>query len=158
MTTHAQARQQASVASRIATLPDLTMDALWALWDEHFSSRPGHHHRLWLESRLAYKIQEQAFGGMKPATRAKLEKIGETGILPSRLQRDADQLLPGTVLTRTYDDVEHRVTVCGVRNFDYKGQRYKSLSAVARAITGNNCSGPAFFGLVPHGRTKEATR
>ncbi|WP_417251043.1 DUF2924 domain-containing protein [Castellaniella sp.] len=158
MTTHAQARQQASVASRIAALPDLTMDALWTLWDEHFSSRPGHHHRLWLESRLAYKIQERAFGGMKPATRAKLEKIGETGILPSRLQRDADQLLPGTVLTRTHDDVEHRVTVCGVRNFDYKGQRYKSLSAVARAITGTNWSGPAFFGLTPNGRTKGAAR
>ncbi|MFV0283750.1 MAG: DUF2924 domain-containing protein [Castellaniella sp.] len=157
MTTQAQARQQASITSRIAALPNLSMDALWALWDEHFRDRPGHHHRLWLESRLAYKIQEQTFGGLKPATRRKLEKIGETGILPSRLQRDANQLLPGTVLTRIYDDVEHRVTICGVRSFEYHGQRFKSLSAVARAITGTNWSGPAFFGLKASGHTKGAT-
>lgn len=158
MTTQAQATQQASVAARIAALPHLSMEALWALWDEHFKDRPGHHHRLWLESRLAYKIQEVAFGGLKSSTRRKLEKIGETGLLPSRLQRDADQLLPGTVLTHTYDDVEHRVTVCGVRSFEYHSQRFKSLSAVARAITGTNWSGPAFFGLKPTGRNKEAAQ
>lgn len=59
------------------------MEALWTLWDEHFKDRPGHHHRLWLESRLAYKIQELAFGGLKPSTRRKLEKIGETVCCPA---------------------------------------------------------------------------
>jgi hypothetical protein len=65
------------------------MDSLWALWDERFDERPNHHHRTWLESRLAYKIQDRAFGGFKPATRRKLEEIGETGILPRQLRRDA---------------------------------------------------------------------
>ncbi|WP_233250183.1 DUF2924 domain-containing protein [Limnohabitans sp. MMS-10A-160] len=74
------------------------MREIWALWDEHFDERPQHHHRTWLESRLAYKIQEKAFGSLKPTTRRKLEEIGETGLLPKRMQGDADRLLPGTML------------------------------------------------------------
>lgn len=155
MKAHTQTMPSTAVATRVAQLPDLPMDALWALWDEHFAERPGNHHRKWLETRLAYKIQENAFGGLKPGTRRKLEKIGETGLLPSRLQRDADQLLPGTVLARTYDDVEHHVTVRGVRDFEYQGRRFKSLSAVARAITGSSWSGPVFFGLKAPSRSKE---
>lgn len=68
MTAHAQPTIT-SVAARVAGLPHLSMDDLWKLWDEHFDERPGHHHRGWLESRLAYKIQERAFGGLKPSLR-----------------------------------------------------------------------------------------
>lgn len=136
-----------SVAAQVAGLPHLSMDDLWKLWDEHFDERPGHHHRGWLESRLAYRIQERAFGALKPATRRKLEEIGETGILPRQLRHDANRLLPGTVLTRFFDDVEHRVLVRGPNDFEYQGQRFKSLTAIARHITGTHWSGPAFFGL-----------
>jgi hypothetical protein len=52
------------------------MDDLWALWDDHFEERPHHHHRVWLESRLAYRMQERAFGGLKPSLRKKLEDVG----------------------------------------------------------------------------------
>ena len=58
MTAHTQP-STASVAARVAALPHLSMDDLWALWDDHFDERPGHHHRTWLESRLAYRIQER---------------------------------------------------------------------------------------------------
>lgn len=115
MTTHAQQGETTSVANKVAQLPHLPMESLWALWDEYFDERPQHHHRTWLESRLAYKIQERAFGGLKASVRRKLEDIGETGLLPSRLRREADRLLPGTVLTRVYDDIEHRVLVRGKR-------------------------------------------
>jgi len=123
------------------------MDSIWAMWDEHFDQRPNHHHRTWLESRLAYKLQERAFGGLKVPVRRKLESIGETGVLPKNLQREADRLLPGTILTRIYDDVEHHVLVRGVRDFEYRGQRFTSLTAVAKVITGCPWSGPLFFGL-----------
>jgi hypothetical protein len=156
MTTHASPLQATTVAARIAQLPHLPMDSLWALWDEYFDERPNHHHRTWLESRLAYRIQECAFGALKPATRRKLEEIGETGILPRQLRRDAHRLLPGTVLTRMYDDVEHRVLVRGPFDFDYGGQRFKSLSAVARHITGTHWSGPVFFGLKSGDKKKES--
>jgi hypothetical protein len=135
------------IAARIAQLPELSMDSLWALWDEYFDERPNHHHRTWIESRLAYKIQEEAFGGVKRTTRKKLEQIGETGLLPKSLQSEGSRMLPGTVLTRDFDDVEHKVIVLGPKDFEYRGQRFKSLSAVAKRITGCQWSGPAFFGL-----------
>lgn len=109
MTTHAQQSKTVSIAAQIAQLPHLPMQNIWAMWDTHFDERPQHHHRTWLESRLAYKIQEKAFGSLKPTTRRKLEEIGETGLLPKRLQGDADRLLPGTMLSRFFDDQEHKV-------------------------------------------------
>ena len=147
MTTHATLPDTATVSARIAQLPLLPMDSIWAMLDEHFDQRPNHHHRTWLESRLAYKLQERAFGGLKVPVRRKLESIGETGVLPKNLQREADRLLPGTILTRIYDDVEHHVLVRGVRDFEYRGQRFTSLTALAKVITGCPWSGPLFFGL-----------
>ena len=147
MTTHAPLPDTATVSARIAQLSLLPMDCIWAMWDEHFGQRPNHHHRTWLESRLAYKLQERAFGSLKVSVRRKLESIGETGVLPKNLQREADRLLPGTILTRIYDDVEHHVLVRGVRDFEYRGQRFTSLTAVAKVITGCPWSGPLFFGL-----------
>jgi hypothetical protein len=156
MTTRAHSTDSTAVAQRLAQLPQLTMEQLWALWDTHFDARPNHHHRTWLEGRLAYKIQELAFGGLKSAVRRKLQEIGQTGLLPKGLQRESDQLLPGTVLTRIFDDVEHRVTVRGLRDFEYQGQRFTSLSAVARAIAGCPWSGPLFFGVKPGQKKREA--
>ena len=147
MTTHAPLPDTATVSARIAQLSLLPMDCIWAMWDEHFGQRPNHHHRTWLESRLAYKLQERAFGALKVSVRRKLESIGETGVLPKNLQREADRLLPGTILTRIYDDVEHHVLVRGVRDFEYRGQRFTSLTALAKVITGCPWSGPLFFGL-----------
>jgi hypothetical protein len=147
MTKHAHLPDTATVSARIAQLSLLPMDSIWALWDELFNQRPNHHHRTWLESRLAYKLQERAFGGLKVSVRRKLESFGETGVLPKHLQRAADRLLPGTVLTRTYDDVDHYVLVRGLRDFEYRGQRFTSLTAIARVITGSPWSGPMFFGL-----------
>ena len=147
MTAHAPSPAAASVATRVAALSHLSMDELWALWDEQFDERPNHHHRVWLETRLAYRIQERAFGGLKPSLRKKLEEVGETGILPKQLRGDSLRLLPGSILTRIYDDIEHRVLVRGSNDFEYQGQRFKSLSAVAGRITGSHWSGPVFFGL-----------
>jgi len=147
MTADIETPPQTSITAQITAISDLSMAQLWTLWDEYFESRPRHHHRTWLETRLAYRIQERAFGGLKGTVRRKLESIGETGKLPDRLRRDADRLLPGSVLTRSYDDVEHRVLVRGMRDFEYEGQRFSSLSAVAGHITGTHCSGPKFFGL-----------
>ena len=137
----------ATVTARVAQLPHLSMDQLWALWDNFFDERPGHHQRVWLESRLAYRMQERAFGGLKPSVRKQLEDIGQTGLLPRAMRRDANRLLPGTMLTRVFDDVEHRVLVRGPNDFEYDGRRYTSLTAIACHIAGTRWSGPAFFGL-----------
>ncbi|WP_159126428.1 DUF2924 domain-containing protein, partial [Klebsiella pneumoniae] len=56
-----------------------------------------------------------------------------------------------------FDDVEHRVLVRGPNDFEYQGQRFKSLTAIARHITGTPWSGPAFFGLkTKHGQKEPA--
>jgi len=96
---------------------------------------------------LAYKLQERAFGGLDSATRKRLDQIaasverGQTrGVAP------APRLRPGTALTRDWQGRAHTVLVLE-QGFEYAGQIYKSLSAIARAITGTRWSGPAFFGL-----------
>jgi hypothetical protein len=60
-------------------------------------------------------------------TAQKLEEVGETGILPKQLRNDAQRLLPGTIITRIYDDIEHRVLVRGAGDFDYQGQRFRAV-------------------------------
>lgn len=58
-----------SVAAQLAALPNLPMPELWALWDRHFPRRPSHHNRDYVESRIAYRIQELAYGGLPAGLR-----------------------------------------------------------------------------------------
>lgn len=134
-----------SVAAQLARLPELTMPDLWALWDQHFPQRPGHNNRDYVQSRLAYQIQTVAYGEVPTATRKALEKIGEGGTQPR--QARAQALSPGLTLVREHGGVEHRVVVNADGTCVYSGDTYRSLSAVARAITGTRWNGHRFFGL-----------
>ena len=140
--------QPQSLAARVATLPKLPMKDLWALWDKYFPRRPSHHHRTYVEGRVAFKIQEEAFGGIKPDTRQQLIKIGEAQSKFNTRRKAEICVAPGTVLIREDDNREHRVTAQADGSFEFEGQRFNSLSAVARHITGSQWSGPVFFGLV----------
>lgn len=140
--------QEQTVAARVAALPKLPMKELWALWDKYFPRRPAHHNRDYIQARVAYKIQEEAYGGLKPEVRSQLVSIGEA---QSRIRTRATRnihIVPGTVLVREYGEREHRVTALADGGFEYEGRRFKSLSAAARHITGSQWSGPVFFGLV----------
>ena len=150
--------QASTTIAQIAQLPSLPMDSLWALWDELFDRRPGHHHRTYLESRIAYKLQERAFGGLSGHLRIKLEKIGETGEIPGNKRRAESDLSAGTTLVREYDGVTYRVKVMEDGRFDLNGRPFKSLSKVAREITGTVYSGPVFFGLKPPSRARKAAQ
>ena len=150
--------QANTTIAQIAQLPNLPMDNLWALWDELFDRRPGHHQRTYLESRIAYKLQERAFGGLPGHVRTKLEKIGETGEVPNHKRRAENELAPGTTLVREYNGITYRVRVLEDSRFDLDGRPFKSLSAVARAITGSVYSGPVFFGLKPSSRDRKAAQ
>ena len=150
--------QANTTITQIAQLPNLPMENLWALWDELFDRRPGHHQRTYLESRIAYKLQERAFGGLPGHVRSKLEKIGETGEVPNHKRRAESELAPGTTLVREYNGITHRVKVMEDGRFALNGHPFKSLSKVARAITGTIYSGPVFFGLKPSSRDRKAAR
>jgi hypothetical protein len=137
-----------SVAAQVAALPSLPIKDLWVLWDRYFPRRPENPNRSYLESRIAYKLQEEAFGGLSPDTRRRLINIGikHSKIKERRKSRDI-HLAPGTVLVREWADRDHQVTVTAEGLFEYEGRAFRSLSAVARHITGTPWSGPLFFGL-----------
>ena len=138
-----------TIIARITALKSKPTPDLRSLWRDLFESEPPRQNRRFLESRLAYRIQELEYGGLKPATIKRLEALGEEldgGKAEVRRKRADDRPIAGTRLVRDYQGVEHCVTVLA-DGFDYQGQPYKSLSAIARAITGTRWNGWVFFGL-----------
>ena len=141
-----------TVSAQIAALPALPMAELWALWDQYFPRRPKHINRSFLESRLAYRIQEMAYGAVPVGIRRHLVEAGAAhSKIKHRVQAsDTDRqqhLMPGTVLIREWDEREHRVVITPDGQCEYAGRTFRSLSAVARHITGVQWNGPRFFGL-----------
>ena len=140
------AKDKGSVAARVAALPGMSTAELKALWRELYDAEPPiQNNKQYLVNRLAYRIQELAFGGIKPAVRAKLDAMADA-LDPKAPKQRNDKPVVGTQLIREWKGVEQRVTVVA-NGFEWQGRRFKSLSAVARAITGTRWNGPAFFGL-----------
>ena len=140
--------KQASVAARVAELSCLPMSELWTVWDQYFPRRPINPNRVFIESRIAYKVQEEAFGGLSDTVRHRLETIGARHSRIKLRARPRDiNFVPGTVLLREWGDREHKVLVTAEGLFEYEGSTFKCLTAVARQITGAHWSGPMFFGL-----------
>jgi hypothetical protein len=141
----------ADVLGRLAALKTAATPELKQQWRELFGTEPPPYNRRFLESRLAYRIQELAYGGLKPETLARLEALGKQldgGKITVRRMRGDDRPIAGTQLIREYQGVEHVVTVTR-DGYEYQGQPYQSLSAIARAITGTRWNGRVFFGLRP---------
>jgi len=145
-----------SVVARIAGLPDLSMDEIKALWRRLFGSDNPTPNRQFLERRIAYKLQEIEFRKVDPnlleRNKRRIKDLMETGKV-RKLDRDI-RLMPGTVLTREYQGIEHRVTVTQDGQYEFEGRRYPSLSMIAREITGTRWSGPLFFGLKAPAKAK----
>ena len=139
-----------SVMARVAGLPTMTTPELKQMWRDLFHQEPPPFNRRFLETRLAYRIQELAYGGLKRETQKRLELLGEQldgGKKKVRRRRQDNRPIAGTRLIREWQGSPCEVLV-GVDYFDYQGRRYKSLSSIAKAITGTNRNGWAFFGLV----------
>ena len=138
-----------TVLARLAALKTTPTLDLKRQWRDLFETEPPPYNRRFLESRLAYRIQELAYGGLKPATIERLEALGEQldggNVVLRRIRADAKPI-SGTRLIREWQGVEHCVTVRD-HDYEYQGRPYKSLSAVARAITGTRWNGWTFFGL-----------
>jgi hypothetical protein len=108
---------------------------------------------------VAYRLQERVLGGLKPSTRRLLERAAEDKVdRRPPTEAPAARVTPGTVLIRERHGTSHRVTVLG-DGVLLRGARYRSLSEVARKITGTRWSGPRFFGLrAPTKRSDHGTR
>ena len=139
----------ADVLGRLAALKTAPAAELQAQWRELFGKEALPHNRSFLQSRLAYRIQELAYGGLKPETLRRLEALGEQldgGNIALRRIRMDDKPVTGTRLVRTYQGANYSVTVKS-DGYEWEGRPYKSLSAIARAITGTRWNGWTFFGL-----------
>ncbi len=129
-----------------------------------FGKPPRVRHKAWLWKRIAWKLQERRLGGLSNVARARLEElIAEIELppvesvvkarAPAPSRRDPKALLPGMVLTRRWRDQKIRVRVLE-DGFEWDGQVFPSLSAVARAVTGTHWNGRLFFGLTKRGRAR----
>ena len=137
-----------SLASELIDLPALDRIALIEKWRTLYGTEPpGRVRNNFLMHAIAHRMQEKALGGLKPATRRFLEKAAEDNAL-----RQQQQMLPvismktGTRLLREWHGVTYEVIIME-DGMQCNGKRYRSLSEVARAITGTRWSGPLFFGL-----------
>jgi hypothetical protein len=137
------------IPARLAALKTTPTPDLKVQWRELFASEPPPFNRQYLVTRLAYRIQELAYGGLKPDTIRRLEKLGEDldggNPIKRRIRTDLKPIT-GTRLLREWQGVEHVVTVTA-DGFEWQGRPYQSLSSIARAITGTRWNGWAFFGL-----------
>lgn len=136
-----------SLAEDLTALPDLPLDELKRRWrDLYGASPPSRLGRALMVRGIAYRVQEQALGDLRPTTRRRLARAAEeigSGRTPSA---PPPVIKPGTRLLREWQGVTHEVIVLE-HSIQYRGETWASLSAVAREITGTRWSGPLFFGL-----------
>jgi hypothetical protein len=141
-------KERERLSVEIAGLESLDLSQLRAQWKLLYETEAAPHlSRDLLRRAVAYRMQENVLGGLKPATRRLLRRVAEdarvrkpTKVAPTR------KVGPNAILIREWGGTRHEVTVLG-NGAMFRGKRYRSLSQVARAITGSHWSGPLFFGL-----------
>ncbi len=141
--------RDATVLMRLAALKAMSVSDLKAEWRNLFGVDAPNNSRAFLELRLGYRIQELAFGGPSRETVRLLDALAdELNGKPGRktMIRESRMPVAGTRLVREWNGVEHTVTVLR-DGFEFEGRKYKSLSAIARAIAGTRWNGWRFFGI-----------
>jgi hypothetical protein len=135
------------LAAELAGLSSLPMEVLQLRWRKLFGrDPPSHTSRSLLIRAVAYRLQESTLGGLKPQTRRMLARhAGKAGTV-AVVATAAPTLSAGTRLVREWRGTTYQVIVVE-KGVLFHGQRYASLSEVARIITGCRWSGPRFFGL-----------
>jgi hypothetical protein len=127
----------------------LSVNELKAKWEALFGTPAPNNARAFLELRIGYRIQELTYGGLTRETRRVLDLLAdevEGKISRKSMVADPRNPVVGTRLVREWDGAEHTVTVLP-DGYDWQGRKFRSLSAVAKAITGTNWNGFRFFGM-----------
>jgi hypothetical protein len=146
---------KASIDQQLLALPKMSRTALAALWQDHFGKRPSRSlRRETIVPILAYRLQEKAYGGLKSSVAKQLRALLEGERTGNRQIAMNLRPKPGTRIVREWQDKLHEVSVLP-DGYEYDGRTYRSLSEIARVITGTRWSGPAFFGTKRRA-TKEA--
>ena len=133
-----------TIEAEIERVRSLGLDELRELWRAIFGTTfPPALTKDLLARMIAHRMQEQAFGGLDRATVKLLDEVArgnDPDVIHSR------RLKTGTVLVREYQGQRHTVTIVP-NGYVWRETTYKSLSTIARAITGTSWNGPRFFGL-----------
>jgi hypothetical protein len=156
-----------NVGKELAALQRLSVKELRDRYTEAFGENTNANNRAWLIKRIAWRLQALAEGGLSERARRRAAELANdadlrlsppkvkavqaeatgrttTGILANKID---DRLpLPGTIITREYKGQTLQVRVLA-KGFEFAGEVFKSLSAVAKAVTGSHCNGYAFFRL-----------
>jgi len=142
----------AAIEAEVDRIRSLGIDALRQRWRMTFGATPPEGLTKDILGRMiAYRVQEDAFGGLDREMAKLLDRLAR-GEKTSELNR---RLKAGTVLIREYQGERHTVTVVP-DGFVWREATYSSLSTIARAITGTAWNGPRFFGLRVPGEPKAA--
>ena len=145
------------LTEKMTQIRAMKSDALKKLWQElYFKEAPALHPNL-LRMRLIWRVQEIMNGGLSKAATDALTSLRKRLRKDGRLAKKTspDILKTGTRLNREYNGELHEVLVVKA-GFEFRGQVYRSLSKVARVITGTQWNGPAFFGLrTPYAKNKK---
>ena len=158
------------LTGQLTALRKMTVGQLREKYREVFGEPTHSRNKDYLRKKVAWRIQELAEGGLSDRAKARIKELG-AGV-PVRWRssgnggaaaataettmtggRDPRLPEPGTVITRAYKDTEHRITVLE-DGFEYQGERFPSLSKIAREITGTNWNGFLFFGLQSRARNR----
>jgi hypothetical protein len=144
------------VSAQIAKLPGFSRQQLLDLWLKLYgrAAPPGIRRELMVPF-LAYRMQEKAYGGLKPATRTQLLRIALAleSATSTAEWLSKPKIKPGTRILRQWRGETHEIMVTE-SGYEYRAASYRSLSEIARKITGTRWSGPAFFGLKHKGSVR----
>jgi len=168
----------AGVTDELAALRSMTVAQLRERYLEVFDEPTRSRNKDWLFKKVAWRIQEIAEGGLSEQALSRIDELGEDVRVrwrrrrgqptagtekPDAVNEDApeprDPRLPpaGTVLTRAYKGVEHKLIVLD-DGFEYRGERHASLSKLAKEITGTHWNGFLFWGLQRRRRTSQGRK
>ncbi len=149
------ARSRHSVLRQLATLETMTLEQLRQKWLDLYGSDAPCYKKQFLIKRLGYRIQELFYGGLSEAAKAHLSQVAQedpvarVDVRVPEKRQGKDGILPGTRFVRIWKDRRYEV-LAQENGFEYDGRIFRSLSAVAREITGTRWNGRLFFGLKKH--------
>lgn len=148
------------IEQALQQLHNLPVDGVRKRWSDWLNeAAPRCQSKEVLRGLLAWRIQEQRYGGMSREAKRRLAQSAPTSNIdkPTPMIAPPVSLRPGTMLTKEWRGVMYRVHVLE-SGYAYEGKTYSSLSAVARRIAGTRWSGPRFFGLEAKGQAPSAGR
>ena len=142
------------VTAEITSLDRMSIGQLREKYVEVFGESSNSRNKPWLRRRITWRVQANIEGTLSERARARAVELADESYLGGKLPkspkpetvRDPRLPMPGSILTRQYRGIEIRVTVLE-EGFKYDGQHFKSLTRIAKIVTGSHWNGFGFFGL-----------